>query len=345
MATTTTMSKEALTKVNTVEGLTEALQTYESFIKALDARHEAGYKHDIKLNKFIVFGQWYLDSCGNCMGRVDDRMDEGSQSESKPPAVVMTHDDYWKWRKEAGLTEFIRFGGSNLPPTRIVCPVCGQAWGFKTMTNVCLVNDRESVSLIPYIGMTVAQIKERFLLRSDGVWLINEHGLRNDKYIDLSMKYSEPEHEWQKGVVVNERGWIKPADDHVIEAGDKGSFVVLRFYHKECHYIEIACETQRRLESLFKDAGYTAVFLRAVPNDYGSEKWRGPWFNALTPWGVLSVGWRKSVIAITNQRGFEGLNMDKLFEKEEVTKGVNLVHAWSYDKAREYLREIRMAVS
>lgn len=342
------MGSVSLEKANCVEGLTEALQTYEGFLEAMRVRRELGYgKPPLRLNEFIVFGTWYLDTCGNCMKRVDNaRIGQDQRPEPKPPAIVMDAQEYWKWRKEAGLSESVKYCcESRLPPVRVVCPVCGRGWGLKTMMDVYVVNGAESVSLTPYAGMTVAQVKERFLQRSDGVWRLTKRGLRNDKYIGLTPKYPEPKHDWEKGIVANEYGWIEPADDLVIEEGDQGSLWHWQYYHNDCHYIELACDVQRRFEALFKDAGYPPVFLRTMSNGYGSEMWRGPWFHALTPWGVLGVGWRKRVIEITNQRGFRGLNMKELFASEDMTKGGGLVHAWGYDKAREYLEKIRLAVS
>ena len=68
-------------------------------------------------------------------------------------------------------------------------------------------------------------------------------------------------------------------------------------------------------------------------------RWRfeRPWWLVQTPHGLIEIGWRKRVILIdwseTRYRG--EITVD------DVTKNHTMVHAWSIEKAVEYLRRLR----
>jgi hypothetical protein len=334
--------------LNTVEGLSLAIQTLSGFNEAVRIRHEAGYNDRLRLNEFVVLGTWFMDTCGNCMKRCDKgTIGQDDRPEPKAPADVMTHNDYWAWRKAMGLSECISFGHlSHIPPTRMVCPVCHCGWTMKTVNDVERTSENTILmSLRAYEGMTYGEVLEQLALRSDAIFIPVENEIRNNKYIDLTPKYPEPKNEYEKKQVVNERGFVKVERDHVIEAEDQGFFWKFVYYHPKCRQIELATWTEKRFKQVFDNAGYEAYFLKAERNGYGSTSYNGPWFRAVLPFGELMVGWRKRVIEITTQEGCRGLDMAKLFADEDVTKSGTCVHAWGWEKATEYLRKIREALT
>lgn len=81
--------------------------------------------------------------------------------------------------------------------------------------------------------------------------------------------------------------------------------------------------------------------LRTIPNEYCSRYCcvNRPWIEVITERGSIKVGWRKSVISISWD---ENINIDAefLFPNEEVTKYERTIHAWGYEKAKEYLNVI-----
>jgi hypothetical protein len=84
------------------------------------------------------------------------------------------------------------------------------------------------------------------------------------------------------------------------------------------------------------------IYVEEIPNGYCS---RGccahlPWFIVTTSIGRIRIGWRKRVILIDWSETKDTKTSDELFAKEDVTKDTRMIHAWSYDKATEYLKAI-----
>lgn len=88
------------------------------------------------------------------------------------------------------------------------------------------------------------------------------------------------------------------------------------------------------LLSLFPGCGH-----KEIPNEYGKDPNR-PWFNVFTPKGTVKIGWRKRVINIDWSQTIVAAGGDELFPNEDVTKGNHYIHAWSYEKAKEYIDTI-----
>lgn len=69
-------------------------------------------------------------------------------------------------------------------------------------------------------------------------------------------------------------------------------------------------------------------------SDYDDMRAKYPWWAVEVEEGTITIGWRKRVIAIdwsmTSRRG--------LVTHDDVTKDNAMVHAYSYEKAVEYLR-------
>ena len=81
------------------------------------------------------------------------------------------------------------------------------------------------------------------------------------------------------------------------------------------------------------------IYVEEVDNEYTIDIYKKhyPWFIVTTSKGRIKLGWRKRVITISwDESTIEGRAED-LFPDEDVTKFDKTIHAWSYDKAREYI--------
>ena len=107
---------------------------------------------------------------------------------------------------------------------------------------------------------------------------------------------------------------------------------------------------QSEIEAVFLRAGLGPIFVEEIPNVYDLG-WCGihrPWFMVTTPIGHIKIGWRKSVLNIDWSRSVVRGSGLALFPNEDVTRGAasnmggeRYIHAWSYEKAIEYLSRLR----
>jgi len=94
----------------------------------------------------------------------------------------------------------------------------------------------------------------------------------------------------------------------------------------------------RKLVALFTEP----IFVEEIPNGYCSD-WccrHLPWFIVTTSVGRFKIGWRKRVISIDWSDTVETGFATSLFEDEDVTKIAKCIHAWSMEKAKEYIDRI-----
>lgn len=79
-----------------------------------------------------------------------------------------------------------------------------------------------------------------------------------------------------------------------------------------------------------------------IPNGYCSSFCckHLPWFVVATPVGKIKIGWRKRVIQIEWSETKNTKTAYELFEAEDVTKDTRMIHAWSYEKAKQYIAAI-----
>lgn len=90
-----------------------------------------------------------------------------------------------------------------------------------------------------------------------------------------------------------------------------------------------------------------SIFIEDVPNEYstGPGMKDRPWMIVTTKIGHIKIGYRKNVIVIDWSRTKETKNSTILFAEEDVTKSDKMIHAWSIEKAAEYLDEIFKSVA
>lgn len=99
---------------------------------------------------------------------------------------------------------------------------------------------------------------------------------------------------------------------------------------------------QSEVEALFLLAGFKVDRLWQLENKYWPKVpeydcARTPWWLVKTEIGLVEIGWRKRVISIN----WSDTTIRKIVTEDTVTKGDSYVHAYSLEKAVEYLRCLR----
>lgn len=99
---------------------------------------------------------------------------------------------------------------------------------------------------------------------------------------------------------------------------------------------ETANEERTKILELFN--GHV-IFVEEIPNGYCSDYCckHLPWFMVTTKAGHIKIGWRKRVIEIEWKKTLINQTAEELFTEEKVTKQNKLIHAWGYEKAKEYI--------
>lgn len=309
---------------DTKEGIQSHVGTLAQLHEVLDARHEASYGRQERLNEYYLLGRFHLDQCGNC-----------SKGELPKPLVdvpaVATHDEFWRHAKEQlGEDTMISFAlnGGNIPLPGLTCAHCRQTWNVENCADTVVYHSHETFPLTTFAGQTLAEVKGAYAERTDAIYRTQPDVLiRHDRFIDLSPEYPEPREKWQEGAVKNKRGWMsakKGIDDtYVIEPGDELFINVWRYFHQACNRAYLAETEERSFKELFEKAGYQKIALAARPNEYCSCEKCAPWFDVATEVGTFKIGWRKRVINIQCPQGADG------------------THAGGWEKAEEYLRTFR----
>jgi len=95
-------------------------------------------------------------------------------------------------------------------------------------------------------------------------------------------------------------------------------------------------EDRTKIIALFSDK----IFVEETENEYIANSIyakHNPWFIVTTSKGRIKIGWRKRVISISwDETTIEG-TANELFPNEDVTKFDKTIHAWGYEKAKEYI--------
>lgn len=94
--------------------------------------------------------------------------------------------------------------------------------------------------------------------------------------------------------------------------------------------------------SLFEMAGFDVKSVHELPNGYWPESYvelrrDNPWWLMETQIGLMKIGWRKRVIQIT----WTDTAVRGIVTTDEVTRETDLVHAYSYAKALQYLTDLK----
>jgi hypothetical protein len=103
-------------------------------------------------------------------------------------------------------------------------------------------------------------------------------------------------------------------------------------------------ESHEEVESILTLAGLRSERMWELANGYWPDSptyddVRYPWWLAKTSIGLIRIGRRKRVLAID----WEATGIKASVTDDEVTRGETMVHAWSSEKAVEYMKRLRVA--
>ncbi len=333
-----------------VTGVEFCMQSLEGFNFLETERHIAGYKREERLNQFLVLGRWRLDPCGNVMKAFLCGIGKNIPIEMLPDLPSVIDFDEFCEKSDTELEEKDRMfsfnSRSDIPPEDQICPCCGRSWDIDSCHDVHVVYNTEVVNQPLYTSSPLGDLIRIRGNDTDALYRFPSSGaiLRNDRFIDNSLKHPNPTADWQKGLVENEKGWVCSNaeggidENYIIQKGDEFMFNVWRYYHRKCYLIHRALEEEKHFSEIVTEAGFTHFRLVPIENGYVPYELSAPWFNVETPWGDIFIGWRKRVISI-NWSDL-GINMDREFSGEGVTQSENSIHAWGKEKAIEYLSKI-----
>ena len=335
---------------DTKEGIIKSLVSLEALCRLINLRHTAGYELEQRLNEFYILGRYSLDTCGNCAKA------SGTIPKEILPNIpdVLTRDEFWAYVKEQTAKDDLMLSfsmnGGNLPLPNLKCGHCKKTWYISNCHDTVVWQKTEVFSLTEFVGKTLGEVKASYDQRNNAIYRMQpDIPIRNDKYIDLSPKYPNPESDWEKSIVKNERGWIDKdwldvrygvSDAYYIQTGDEGFFNIWTYYHGICNRRHLHQKEQLQFMDIFKKVGFKNITLTALPNEYCPCDHCAPWFNVKTEYGIIKIGWRKRVINIDWSQVRTRTKILSLFPKEDVTKGNTYIHAWGWDKAQDYLNRI-----
>lgn len=98
-------------------------------------------------------------------------------------------------------------------------------------------------------------------------------------------------------------------------------------------------EAEKEKNDIISLFGDRAIFVEEIPNGYCDRYCckHLPWFIVTTKKGRIKIGWRKRVIEINYMETINEQSSQSLFPNEDVTKFDKTIHAWSLEKAKEYI--------
>ena len=101
-------------------------------------------------------------------------------------------------------------------------------------------------------------------------------------------------------------------------------------------------EAEKEREEIINCFQGRIIFVEEIPNGYSNSGYSKmfPWFKVTTKYGHIKIGWRKRVIEIDWSESALAATSKELFSDEDVTKGDQYIHAWGYEKAKEYLNKL-----
>lgn len=146
------------------------------------------------------------------------------------------------------------------------------------------------------------------------------------RFLELNPQYAEVSVNTMQGGEVTGYG-----------TGSKGFVLANRCDHKieeKSSYTYFA--------AIFAEAGIEVISAKELVNPYWPRSYsdtimENPWWFIKTEFGWIEIGWRKRVMNISyGDTGLQGQ-----LTTDDVTKDLTFVHAWSREKAVEYLKQLK----
>jgi hypothetical protein len=307
----------------------------------IKAREQAD-KRGERLSEFVVLQAFALDSFGQ-VGKFNPNMKEITadlpQCMSKEAFI-----EALELRLPTNKTWGITLTPVYIPPTYVRCAGCGKYYSVHDCHDVVPREEQEVVmSLSGFIGRQLWEVRRHLDSQHDAHYFIRSSTqVRNNRFIDLRL---EPYYE--SNSPLNLRGWLGDEDGigdwYVIQPGDEILFRKMQYFHAECFKEWVTEKTRKEFEEVFRAADVEIMSMEAVPNEYGSYSYRGPWFRVLTSVGQIRIGWRKRVIEICLKGGSPEEDCREMIQGEETTITEKYVHARDHEKAAEYIGKIASA--
>ena len=112
--------------------------------------------------------------------------------------------------------------------------------------------------------------------------------------------------------------------------------LLVDFYKNDPETILIAQRAKDQLLSCFQGRD---IYAKPIKNGYCGLACCSylPWFEVTTRFGIIKIGWRKHVIVLDWGESAISQTACEIFADEDVTKEGRLIHAWSLEKAKEYI--------
>jgi len=308
------------------------LTNLSDFIDLLDIRSHLHHKNGLTLGDFYVLnGKYHLDQFGQ-IGKVIDGMTQMAKYFDIPlimsdyemhiirnaynkriNAVTREETEGLSWDEinklhenrpyELGIS--ISLGNSSIPEKNTICPYCGKGWNIDNVDD-CLKHRSDWVDfpikekglngniLYDFKGQTIDKFWEFIQMKSDAVYHpCIEHGVNNPKWIDNT---PDPKYPTCK---INEGGFYKEKIDknYILQDGDCVNFTVAKYFHKDCNRKSINEKETEKFKECFEKAGFKKFKLIPIPNEYCDDIKNcticADWFNVVTKYGVIKIGWRK----------------------------------------------------
>jgi len=343
-------------RVNDLEGLTVNLRDLETLQLVIERRKllRKSTEKGVMLDEYVIGGGKYvLDSFAQAS--------EISVMKNHVP-VDISYLNLPNVLTKASFDELIYSEGLSymwgspcvIPDHNVICPCCKKRFTLKDCGKVVKFSDTLEIERSDYIGfpLTVAFEDLCFTIEpSKQVELDTFTPIRNDKHIRNGFLSDMIENRNIKGYMTPEKGYsnLEPMvsiDKYIMKKGDYICCRYNQYYHEECHMGKLSNDTRNSFINAMNMSGikFNSHPLK-VKNEYGSESYRGPWFNFKAVigdrLGDVIIGWRKRVIELN----YTGLlcpeeDITQIFNSEDVTKGRGYIHCYGEEKLVEYLKMI-----
>jgi hypothetical protein len=294
---------------NRQQAIVDSTTNLTLFNILVQARSDAGRVRQEKLSNFVVKGTWYLDEFGQ-MGKIS-QVQTWVESEKRYEQVdlhtaevptVMTREEFGAFLPKDTQWSY-GMSGKELPLATVPCACCGILWTMDNTHDVHVEHTTEVIPLPMHVGETLSEVRDIFSKRTDACYFMQPDILiRNDDWINNEI---DPKYETK----LNEKGWSSASTtrkewplidmhEYVIAEGDEAFFNVRRYYHLECFQRDLNSKVRKAFNSAIVKTGIEVYGSVSIPNEYGSELYRGTWFLFDTTRGMIKVGWRKRVITL-----------------------------------------------